>query len=124
MRGSPFTPRHALALVLGVALGLSAFAGAAEPPPRVPLCAGGLDAWRGNTGDWVHVGDVLLDPNDEKLLISKPGTGTFLNGPTGRTKHLFSKAEFGDCRAHIEFMVPKGSNSGVYFQGRYEVQVL
>ncbi|MCP4644131.1 MAG: DUF1080 domain-containing protein, partial [bacterium] len=44
--------------------------------------------------------------------------------PTGRTKHLFSKAEFGDCRAHIEFMVPKGSNSGVYFQGRYEVQVL
>jgi hypothetical protein len=26
--------------------------------------------------------------------------------------------------AHIEFMVPKGSNSGVYFMGRYEIQVL
>ena len=26
--------------------------------------------------------------------------------------------------AHIEFMVPKGSNSGVYFQGRYEIQIL
>jgi len=25
--------------------------------------------------------------------------------------------------AHIEFMISKGSNSGVYFQGRYEVQI-
>ncbi len=31
--------------------------------------------------------------------------------------------EHGDIEAHIEFMVPKGSNSGVYFQGRYEIQV-
>jgi hypothetical protein len=32
--------------------------------------------------------------------------------------------EHGDVLAHIEFMVPKGSNSGVYFMGRYEIQVL
>ena len=31
--------------------------------------------------------------------------------------------EHGDVEAHIEFVVPKGSNSGVYFQGRYEIQV-
>ncbi|MHC4808639.1 MAG: 3-keto-disaccharide hydrolase, partial [Planctomycetota bacterium] len=29
-----------------------------------------------------------------------------------------------DVRAHIEFMVPRGSNSGVYFMGRYEIQIL
>ncbi len=46
-----------------------------------------------------------------------------MNGPTGRTRNILSKANFGDCRAHIEFMVPKGSNSGVYFMGRYEIQV-
>jgi len=83
-----------------------------------------FSAWRGDTGEWVIVGEVFTDPEDKKLLASKPGAGAVLNGPTGRTKHLVSKAEFGDCEAHVEFMVPKGSNSGVYFQGRYEVQVL
>ncbi len=31
--------------------------------------------------------------------------------------------KFGDCQLHIEFKVPEGGNSGVYLQGRYEVQV-
>lgn len=31
--------------------------------------------------------------------------------------------KYGDCLLHIEFTVPKGGNSGVYLQGRYEVQV-
>ncbi|MFH1717404.1 MAG: family 16 glycoside hydrolase, partial [Planctomycetota bacterium] len=57
------------------------------------------------------------------LLNSRPGTGVILNGPAGRTSHLFSRDEFGDVKAHIEFMVPKGSNSGAYFMGRYEIQV-
>jgi sugar phosphate isomerase/epimerase len=57
------------------------------------------------------------------MLSSKPGTGVIVNGPTGKTSHLFSRAEFGDIKAHIEFMVSKDSNSGVYFMGRYEIQV-
>jgi sugar phosphate isomerase/epimerase len=72
---------------------------------------------------WEIVGDVFVNPKNEKLLASKPGTGVIVNGPTGRTRNILSKAEFGDVRAHIEFMVPKGSNSGVYFMGRYEIQV-
>ena len=47
-----------------------------------------------------------------------------MNGPRGNTSHLVTKRSFGDVRAHIEFCVPKGSNSGVYFMGRYEIQVL
>lgn len=31
--------------------------------------------------------------------------------------------KFGDCQLHIEFRVPEDGNSGVYLQGRYEVQV-
>lgn len=82
-----------------------------------------FSAWQPDTGDWQIVGDTFTDPADEKKLASKPGTGAMLNGPNGNTKHLFSKAEFGDVVAHVEFMVPKGSNSGVYFLGRYEIQV-
>ncbi len=91
---------------------------------RVYLTGYDLSPWRGDTGQWQVVGDVFVNPQNEKLLSSTPGVGTVLNGPTGRTKHLFSQVEFGDVRAHVEFMVPKGSNSGVYFQGRYEIQVL
>lgn len=82
-----------------------------------------IEAWRGNTGDWVFVGDATPDPDDATKIVTKPGAGALVNGPIGRTSNLLSEAEFGDVEAHVEFMVPKGSNSGVYFQGRYEIQV-
>ena len=91
---------------------------------NVVLTGGDFSQWGDNTGQWQIVGGVFMKPDNNRLLDSKPGTGIILNGPTGRTSNLFSKAEFGDIKAHIEFMVPKGSNSGVYFNGRYEIQVL
>ena len=90
---------------------------------RISLVGNDFSAWRDNTGQWEIVGDVFTNPENVNLLGSKPGTGVVLNGPTGRTNNILSKGEFGDVRAHIEFMVPKGSNSGVYFMGRYEIQV-
>jgi len=82
-----------------------------------------LDAWQGDTGAWVVVGEATPNPVDAKLLVSTPGNGVAVNGPTGNTVNIESKAKHGDVFAHIEFMVPEGSNSGVYFQGRYEIQV-
>lgn len=90
---------------------------------KLNLTGSDFSKWQPNTRQWQIVGDVFINPENERLLSSKPGSGVILNGPTGRTSHLFSKAEFGDVKAHIEFMIPKGSNSGVYFQGRYEIQV-
>ncbi|MFT3685109.1 MAG: DUF1080 domain-containing protein [Phycisphaerales bacterium] len=43
---------------------------------------------------------------------------------------LLSRASFGDCRLHVEWLSPPGGtgqlagNSGVYLQDRYEVQIL
>jgi len=107
---------HAILAVIGI-LCLVAAANATD------LTGNDLSAWRGDTGQWEVVGDAFANPQNEKSLSSKPGTGVILNGPTGRTSNLFSKAEFGDVEAHIEFMIPKGSNSGIYFMGRYEIQV-
>jgi sugar phosphate isomerase/epimerase len=97
---------------------------AKESGKSVVLTGGDFFHWRKKTGQWQVVGDVFMKPDNNKLLGSKPGTGVILNGPTGRTSNLLSIAELGDVKAHIEFMVPKGSNSGVYFNGRYEIQVL
>lgn len=41
----------------------------------------------------------------------------------GNAPHLVTAAEHGDALVHVEFKLPKGSNSGVYLQGRYEVQI-
>ena len=90
---------------------------------RVSLVGSDFSQWRGDTAAWFVAADSSQDPQNEKLLKGKPGGGVIINGPTGRTRNIISKAEFGDVRAHVEFMVPKGSNSGVYFQGRYEIQV-
>jgi 3-keto-disaccharide hydrolase len=49
--------------------------------------------------------------------------GTMLNGPTGRTANLCTESSFGDVELYLEFMLAKGSNSGVYLQGLYEVQI-
>ena len=68
-------------------------------------------------------GDVGKDLRDERRLTIKEGVGVILNGDKGRTNNLLTKQEFGDIEAHIEFMIPVKSNSGVYFMGRYEVQV-
>ena len=46
-----------------------------------------------------------------------------LNGPTGRTANLCTERTFGDVELYLEFMLAKGSNSGVYLQGLYEIQI-
>jgi Domain of Unknown Function (DUF1080) len=38
--------------------------------------------------------------------------------------NLFSDQSFMDFKLHIEMRYPKGSNSGIYLRGRYEVQVM
>jgi hypothetical protein len=103
-----------------MALASSAWAGAAW----TELIGEDMAGWKKPTGDWMNVGQAAKDPANEKRIATKPGTGTLVNGKTGRTRNLFTEMEHADCEAHIEFMVPKGSNSGVYFMGRYEIQVL
>jgi hypothetical protein len=59
--------------------------------------------------------------NEDGNLIVAPGTG-----------NLMSKEEFGDVQVHVEWSAPSPrsgegqdrGNSGVYLEGRYEIQVL
>ncbi len=76
------------------------------------------------TGDWMIGGDASMRGDDPTKLAAVAGAGVIVNGAEGRTSDLFTKFDHGDVRLHLEFKVPKGSNSGVYLMGRYEVQVL
>ena len=46
-----------------------------------------------------------------------------LCGDDGRGSDIMTREHFGDYRLHVEFAVPKGSNSGVYNRGLFEIQV-
>ena len=96
----------------------------ADPVRRVAFNGNDLEGWRAPTADWEVLGGVDLHPEDPKRFVFEPGYGVMVNGRGGSTVNLVSAFEHGDVEAHIEFCVPKGSNSGVYFQGRYEVQIL
>ncbi len=81
-----------------------------------------LSAWHTPTGAWTAAATVFLQAGNAKKLDWSSGAGAIVNGP-GKTNNIMSKAEHGGLELHIEFMVPEGSNSGIYFQGRYEIQV-
>jgi hypothetical protein len=110
-----------LLAVLALAAALQATAGEAV---KSELVCEDLSAWRSETGDWLVAGEAKMDAEEPGKLTTSPGSGVIVNGAKGRTTNLLSRLEHGDVEAHIEFMVPKGSNSGVYFQGRYEIQIL
>jgi hypothetical protein len=87
-----------------------------------------LAGWHTQDGkplEWMTVRGVrwerLLSPT--RLGGKVQPSGTMLNGPQGRTSNLVTDEKFGDVELYVEFLLPKGSNSGVYLQGLYEVQV-
>lgn len=54
--------------------------------------------------------------------IAEPGS-RIVNGPDGRTANLVTDEKFGDLELYLEFLLAKGSNSGVYLHGLYEIQI-
>src|SRR3954467_13693627 len=79
------------------------------------------------TDCWCIVSQVSLDDGDPKKL---KGTGeggsadaVLFRQPIAHGTDVYTEKSFGDCELHVEFMVPKGSNSGIYLMGQYEVQV-
>jgi hypothetical protein len=95
----------------------------ADDPAWIELSDQGLEPWKEPRGDWFLADAVAMDPKNPKRLTATPGKGILVNGKTGRTRDLVSKQAFGDIELHLEFMIPKGSNSGVKFEGLYEIQI-
>ena len=86
-----------------------------------------LGAFKNPSTNWTIVGGISGD-YQATTLTSTEGKG-ILYGTAKGAKYqanddLIFKLEHGDIRLSLDFMIPKGSNSGVYLQGRYEVQIL
>ncbi len=71
---------------------------------------------------WHGVAEAAAVPDKTELKAS--GEGDIVVNGAGKARYLVTKEELGDVRVELEFMIPKGSNAGVYLMGRYEVQIL
>lgn len=122
----------------------------AQQSPSDTLPLDDLSSFRPQAGNWQIVGDVLIDPmadpkshekptepekkkkksaddpviNQSKALVFQPGKGVLLNLNNDTKKdNLITTWEHGDLELELEVMLPRGSNSGIFLQGRYEVQL-
>lgn len=75
---------------------------------------------------WSIAGDAIANLEKPDVLQAGTGTGVLLNVPdkTHPGQDLFSNAEYGDVDIELDYMMAPGANSGVYLQGRYEIQLL
>ncbi|MBN2449531.1 MAG: DUF1080 domain-containing protein [Lentisphaeria bacterium] len=103
--------------------------GAELPSIVEPFNGRDLEGWRtkrpGDPASWC-VGSAALDPQDPRRFTVTPGGSELINNTEGHGKSLdlFSEALHGDAVISLDVMVPKGSNSGIYVMGEYEIQVL
>jgi hypothetical protein len=104
------------AIAVGTAVAAQGAVGTTPPSNAIVLFDGGaLDAWtdaEDGPARWGRDGDAM---------IVEPGRGD-----------LFTRRVFSDFQLHLEFWLPEmpeatgqdRANSGVYLQGRYELQIL
>ncbi len=118
-----------LLFVLGTALS------AHEPLPNKPFSGCCLAGWKlvnSKAENCWKVGKLTATDTTMELAPLKEGeTGCMVNYIEGdwhkanprKGVDIFTAQKYGDCTVKLEFLITKGSNSGVYLMGEYEVQV-
>jgi len=77
------------------------------------------------SSNWKIAAGAQADMVQDEFLTVKDGTGILVNQPGKKgAKDLFTKTVYGDADLELDYMMAKGSNSGIYLQGRYEIQLL
>jgi hypothetical protein len=86
------------------------------------LKSGPDSPWKEMAKGWIVTADTGLDPANPRRLKVREGA-VWVNGETGRVRDLITKQNYGDCEVHVEFLIGKGSNSGIKFHSLYEIQI-
>ena len=86
-----------------------------------------LSAFRPIKENWSIVGGITASINQTNMTTTEAGTGILSCkheiGKYGIEKDIVTIMEHGDLDLDLDFMMAKGSNSGIYLQGRYEIQL-
>ncbi|QIP17241.1 DUF1080 domain-containing protein [Spirosoma aureum] len=102
------------------------------PTPGTPILLNDLSAFKPATQNWQIVGTTRAELNKPNTITTEKGTGELANVPLAKAPedpknpykyNLFTIMEHGDIDLELDYMIASKSNSGVYLQGRYEVQL-
>ena len=96
---------------------------AIDEPTDVPLQD--LSFFESPSKSWSVASDVYVNLNESDALNASQGNGILVNRTSKKDlgSDLFSKISHGDLALELDFLLPVNGNSGIYLQGRYEVQL-
>jgi len=89
----------------------------------IDLLKDGLDGWV-TMDPKAKFGWVVTEEGGEKVLSNKLGLTPDGKWAGGGANIMSRQRDFYDFNLEYDVRVPKGSNSGVYLRGRYEIQVV
>ena len=119
--------RYTTPLLLGGLAALLGFPGSLHAQPALqPIPLDDLSAFVvPEAGRWQIVGGVRPDPSGGGTFVTTSGGGVLVNLPgEDHGADIRTEMEHGDLELALDFMMAEGSNSGIYLQGRYEIQLL
>ncbi|MEX0742112.1 MAG: DUF1080 domain-containing protein, partial [Phycisphaeraceae bacterium] len=108
-------------ILVAIVMVQQAVAGAEKPFNTEDLAGWSFKHHDSNESQW-RVGTAKLHPDDPRALLVTDGDE--LVNANGHGVDIYSDEVYGDHVIELEVMVPRGSNSGIYVHGEYEVQVL
>jgi len=116
----------------GWTIGTSLAVAQPAPMPGITLPLNDLSAFTTPTPNWRIVGNVRANLAKENTLITDKGAGILANIPLEKAPadpknpykyDLLTNLQHGDVDLELDYMMASTSNSGVYLQGRYEIQL-
>ncbi|MDO6820977.1 family 16 glycoside hydrolase [Zobellia sp. 1_MG-2023] len=92
--------------------------------PYESIALNDMGSFKETSENWSTAGNVYVNQTKDKEISRSEGTGILVNIPTGENKgNLVTSFDHGDIELEVDVMMPKNSNSGLYFQSRYEIQL-
>ena len=83
-----------------------------------------LSEFKNAPRNWHLAGDIYYHLNNEKTSKEEKGKGIIINHSKGGDNgDLLTNFEHGDIDLEFDFMLPKGSTTGVYLQSRYGIRL-
>lgn len=80
-----------------------------------------LDAWQENHNGWSLAGEVKLNADNPRRLVSTSGEEALVSN--GDAVNFYTREQFQDIELKCNFLIPTHSNSGVKLNGLYEIQI-
>ncbi len=126
------TTRFFWSLGVGWVTGIGLAMAQPAPAPGITIPLNDLSAFTSPTANWRIAGNVHADLNKPNTITTDKGTGVLVNVPLAKMPEdaknpykydLVTTLQHGDVDLELDYMMASKSNSGVYLQGRYEIQL-